>query len=238
MTLLELLVAGIISIIAASGMIIVMANTLGTNTQTIHMTRVSQEMRTAMQIMTRELRRANYHSTYRSCYGNVDCRNTLGITSRVGNINITNNGTSDCFYFWYDRPQTGTAVPVTSETVAAFWRTTETVNGNTVGKLQMTTTQTAAPGCNANDDWVDITNPEVINILTFDVSNAASITETINGSLDTQTVEKIAITMTASLSTPANVAVPAWIQNSTNASRTLTELVKVRNPITTKYVAP
>ena len=59
MTLMEMLVAGMISLIALSAMVIVMANTLGTGSQTIQMARVSNEMRAAMQIMTRELRRAN-----------------------------------------------------------------------------------------------------------------------------------------------------------------------------------
>ena len=70
MTLMELLVAGFISIIVSSGMVILMASTLGTGTQTIKMTQLSEEMRSAMQIMTRELRRANYHSTYNLCFGN------------------------------------------------------------------------------------------------------------------------------------------------------------------------
>ncbi len=82
MTLIELLVAGVISLIAATGMIIVMANTLGTGSKTIQMAKVTQEMRTAMQIMSRELRRANYHSTFMACYGNVDCLSTLGIAAK------------------------------------------------------------------------------------------------------------------------------------------------------------
>ena len=38
MTLLELLVAGVISIIVTAGMVVLMASTLGTGTQTIKMT--------------------------------------------------------------------------------------------------------------------------------------------------------------------------------------------------------
>ena len=44
-TLIELLVAGVISLIAASGMVLVMASTLGTSSQTIQMARLTQEMR-------------------------------------------------------------------------------------------------------------------------------------------------------------------------------------------------
>ena len=88
MTLLELLVAGVISVVVTAGMVILMASTLGTGTQTIKMTQLSAEMRTAMQIMTRELRRANYHSSYANCFGDTDCLVTQGVASKISEINI------------------------------------------------------------------------------------------------------------------------------------------------------
>ena len=96
MTLMELLVAGFISIIVSSGMVILMASTLGTGTQTIKMTKLSSEMRSAMQIMTRELRRANYHSTFFRCFGDQGCLgvptadfpNRMDIESEITEINI------------------------------------------------------------------------------------------------------------------------------------------------------
>ena len=227
MTLIELLVAGVISLIASTGMVIVMANTLGTGSQTIQMARVTQEMRTAMQIMTRELRRANYHSSYIACYGDVDCRASLGISAKVADIGITDNGDSDCFWFWYDRPQSGTVVLVNAEPVAAFRRT---IASGTIGKLQMTTTRTTAPGCNLNADWVDITDPDIIDVLTFNVSNSESISETINAAGATQSVERIGLTITAKLT--VDPSLPAWVQNNANASRELQEFVKVRNNTT------
>jgi len=229
MTLMELLIAGIISIIASSGMVIVMASTLGAGTQTIKMTQLSKEMRTAMQVMSRELKRANYHSTFLSCWGAVDCRTTLGLTSRVGAIGITDNGDSDCIWFWYDRPQTGTQVAITSEPVAAFRRVADDAS---VGKIQMTATVTTA-NCGAahdNAEWFDITDPNIIDVMTFNVSNADSFIEVFNADLDSQRVEKIALTMTAKLKSDGSVR--SWIQSNTNASRELTEFVSVRNNTT------
>lgn len=236
MTLIELLVAGVISLIAATGMVVVMANTLGTSSQTIQMARVSQEMRTGMQIMTRELRRANYHASFMSCYGNMDCRTTLGITAQVADINIndytTLNGESDCFWFWYDRPQSGTPVAVTAETVAAFRHTV--VAG--VGKLQMTTNRTTAANCTQNGDWVDITDPNIIDVLTFSVDDTDSVLEVINADGDTQGVERIGISITARL--PVDPSLPVWVQSNANTDRELTEFIKVRNNTTTRFVAP
>lgn len=226
MTLIELLVAGIISLIAAGGMVIVMANTLGTGSQTILMTRLSNEMRTGMQIMTRELRRANYHSTYLSCYGNVACRSDLGIDAKVKEITIVDNGNSDCIYFWYDRPQSGTQVAVTSEPVAAFRRG---VTG-TVGRLQMTTTLTSAPDCALSANWIDITDPNIIDVQQFNVVDAG-FTEVINDDGDTQGVERVGLTIRAKLVTD-----PLTITGLTappNVVRELQEFITVRNNITT-----
>lgn len=227
MTLIELLVAGIISLIAAGGMIIVMANTLGTGSQTIQMSRLSTEMRTAMQIMTRELRRANYHATYMSCYGNVGCRTDLSIDSKVKELTIVDNGNSDCIYFWYDRPQSGTQVAVTSEPVAAFRRGVSATS--TVGRLQMTTTYTEAPNCALSANWVDITDPNIIDVQEFNVVDAG-FTEVINDDGDTQSVERVGLTIRAKL-----VNDPLTLTGLTappNVVRELQEFVTVRNNIT------
>jgi len=225
MTLIELLVAGIISLIAASGMVIVMANTLGTGSQTILMSRLSQEMRTAMQIMSRELRRANYHATFLSCYGNIDCTTDLGINSKIGDITIVDSGDSDCLYFWYDRPQTGTQIAVTSEPVAGFRRG---LSGAT-GMLQMTTTATSAPNCGTDTGWVDITDPDIIDVQQFNVVDAG-FTETINTDGDTQRVERIGLTIRAKL-----IVDPLTITGLTappSVVRELQQFVTVRNHTT------
>ena len=232
MTLIELLVAGVISLIAASGMVIVMANTLGTGSQTIQMARLTQEMRTSMQIMSRELKRANYHVTYLSCWGAVDCRTTLGLASRVGAIGITDSIDSDCIWFWYNRPQSS---DVMGDPVAAFRRTE--IDG--IGTIQMFigdggTNHAACPTDSGNNIWVDITDPNIIDVMSFDVSDADSFEEEFNVEKDYQRVEKIALTMTAKLKDDGSVR--PWIQENTNASRELTEFVSVRNNIT--FVGP
>jgi type IV pilus assembly protein PilW len=229
-TLVELLVAGVISLIAAAGMVIVMANTLGSGTQTIQMARMTQEMRAAMQIMSRELRRANYHSSYISCFGNTGCRSDLGITAKIAEINITDNGDSDCFWFWYDRP----GLTLAASPVAAFRHTT--VAG--IGKLQMTTALTTAPNCNLSASWIDITDPSLIDVTAFNVSDADSVVETFNAAGDTQSVERIALAMTARLTPDASV--PGFLRTGTNpnAARELQEFITVRNHTTTAAASP
>ncbi len=226
MTLMELLVAGFISIIVSSGMVILMASTLGTGTQTIKMTQLSKEMRSAVQIMTRELRRANYHSTFTTCFGDLDCLATLGVAGEVAEINI--NGGGDCVWFWYDRPQPigDPQITVDNETVAAF-RRTETGG---VGSIQMTVTGTSAASC-PNAGWVDITNPDLVDIETFIVDDAVvgfeSYTLTING---TQSIERIGITMTGRL-LASDASLPAWMQDGSARPLTIRDFIRVRNDI-------
>jgi type II secretory pathway component PulJ len=234
MTLMELLVAGMISVIVSSGMVILMASTLGTGTQTIKMTKLSSEMRSAMQIMTRELRRGNYHATFISCYGDPDCIATLGIAGEVGEINI--NG--DCIWFWYDRPQrcptssctlaelAAAQTAITAETVAGFRRT---VTGG-IGIIQMTTSGTSAANCTATTGWFDITNPQLVDITAFNVDDAvtnfASYEYTVNG---TQSIERLGITMSGKLR--SNASLPTWMQDPDAPLLTIQDFVRVRNDV-------
>ena len=142
MTLMELLVAGFISIIVTTGMVILMANTLGTGTQTIKMTQLSAEMRTAMQIMTRELRRANYHSGYATCFGDTGCLATETVDAKVTEINIEKNVVSDgdCFSFYYDRPERCSTLPCSAAEIEAA----KLNNAASVGSVTYTDEDTLA----------------------------------------------------------------------------------------------
>jgi Tfp pilus assembly protein PilW len=238
MTLIELLVAGVISLIAVSGMVAVMATTLGTTTQTIEMTRLTQDMRTSMQLITRELRRANYHPEFLKCYGNVACLSENALDTRILPVAVGTNVTAgDCVSFWYDRPDTDTDTDTVRtlvndlEYIAAFRRE---VSDAGVGRIQMMTRKTSAlANCTADTDWVDITDPEIIDVLSFVVDqdpSFPSIVENMNTAGDTQSISKLRLTMNAKQTVDASV--PIWVQNQPG-TRSLTEFVKVRNHVVT-----
>jgi Tfp pilus assembly protein PilW len=69
----ELLIAVAISLVVSLAMVTLMANTMSTGTQTVRTSKLMQEMRTAMQIMTRELRRANHDPATLDCYDDTEC---------------------------------------------------------------------------------------------------------------------------------------------------------------------
>lgn len=239
MTLIELMVAGLISVIVTTGMVILMANTLGTGTQTIKMTQLSAEMRTAMQIMTRELRRANYHSTYENCFGDTSCLANGNIDEKIAEINI--NAAGNCFWFWYDRPERcstpgcQTAILDSGETVntlAAFRLTTsESADGTVIGSIQMTTGGTTAATACPDSGWVNITNPGVVDIqsLAFNdsVTGFESYTVTAGGTLS---VERIGITMSGRLR-ENDKSLPAFMQNANAPTLAIQDFIRVRNDL-------
>ena len=226
--LMELLIAGAISIVASAGMLALMANTLGSGTKTIKMTRLSQEMRTAMQIMTRELRRANYHGSYAACFNDADCIDTLGISSVVKEVTIDGGSGGSCFWFWYDRPQgTSTPVAITGEQVAAFRRTTD---GAGIGSIEMSVTGTGTPSCNVDSaSWQPITNPDVYDVTALTITNTESFTAAITKAGDTLAVNRIGITIIGSLIDDASI--PAWMGGSAAPTVQLQDFVRVRNDV-------
>jgi len=180
--LIEMLVSMALSLMAVGVMVILMANTLGTGAKTIQMSRLSQELRASMQLMSRDLRRANYHSGFLACFANVNCRVDLGIDAYVDTIHI--NAAGNCFWYWLDRD--GDAA-LSDDAVGAFRYSTI----GDVGVIQMRTSGNDAANCDTGSDWELITDPGTVEITSFVVSNSDSYTETLTSDGDIQVVEKI-----------------------------------------------
>ena len=217
-TLMELMIPMAISLVVSLAMVTMMANTLGTGTRTIAMAKLTAELRTAMQIMSRDVRRANYHGNFVRCFANLDCRSILegpigGETPASGYIKSITVQNGDCFFYWFDRDSNGDATD--DDAVGAFRRFV--VNG--VGVIQMTTDRQTAPSCTAGNYWTAITDPNLIDVTNFTVGNALSYTDIITGGGGTQSIDKIAMSITAELVRDASI------------SRTIQDIIRVRNDI-------
>lgn len=208
--LIEMLVSMALSLMAVGIMVILMANTLGSGATTIQMSRLSQELRASMQLMSRDLRRANFHSSFLSCFANVNCRSDLGIDAYVDTIHI--NATGNCFWYWLDR--NGDAA-LSDDAVGAF--RFSTVGG--VGVIQMRTSGNSAANCDAGTGWELITDPGTVEITSFTVSDSDSYTETLTTDGDTQVVEKIRL----------NIA--GRMVRDPSIQREIQDLVLIRNDI-------
>jgi type II secretory pathway component PulJ len=214
--LIEMMISMTLSLMAVSVMVILMASTLGSGSSTIQMSRLSQELRASMQLMSRDLRRANFHRGFLNCFANVDCRNDLAIEAYVDTIHI--NAAGNCFWYWLDRD--GDA-DLSNDAVGGFRYSTI----GDVGVIQMRTTGNSAANCDDDDDgWELITDPNTVEITSFIVSNSDSYTETLTASGDVQVVEKIRLNINGRMATNPSV------------QREIQDLVLIRNDVQTAGV--
>jgi hypothetical protein len=200
-TLMEVLVAMTISLVVTAAMLALMSNSLGTTARIVNMTKLSDDLRVAMQMVTRDLRRSNYNADAMYCYGNEDCSGdgTLAAIGVIEPFHSTDVLESDCFSFRTDRDLDNYAGG--PDNFAGGFRRTP-VDG--VGVIQMWTGASLAncdPG--ATENWVNITDPGVMDITDFLVDNRLSydelVLDDVNGNKITQEVRKIRISMAGEL---------------------------------------
>lgn len=226
MSLMELLISMVISLVSSTAMIMLMSNTLGTGSKTIAMTGLTQKMRATMQIVTRDLRRANYLGPLeaRSCFSNVNCLVDLGFDGAIGNVAVGDDsdgdGYGECLSFWLDRNQSGSL----EATEIGAYRLN--VNGG-VGSIEMLRSYTGMESDNCpSGTWVSITDPKVVDVQKFEVDNTKSYTEVISSSGSTQTVQKIRLLIAADLRNTgsANFTVSREIEDQINIRNNFTAL--------------
>ena len=186
-SLMEVLVAMSISLIVTASMVALMANSLSSTTRIIKMTKLADDMRVAMQMMTRDVRRSSYNANSMFCFANDDCA-TDGAITAAGDITIAD--TNDCFTFLMDRDHDGDS---TEDDAGGFRR----VTSGGVGVIEMWTGD-ASPDCDAaagSLGWVQITNPDNMDIFAFIVDDNLSYTQVIQddgaGNTLSQRVRKV-----------------------------------------------
>jgi prepilin peptidase dependent protein B len=216
-SLMEAVVAMSISLVVTASMIALMANSLGATARIVNMTKLSDDLRSTMQMLTRDVRRASYNANALLCYGNEDCY-TDGSVTLAGDVSISDD--EDCFTFQLDRGHNGNS---TDDDAGGFRRV---VDGD-VGVLEMWTG--AAPpdvdDCQDGDDsWVRVTNPDSMNITAFNVNDdELSYTQVIfddgAGNTISQRVRKV------------RFQIDAELVNDDGISRHIEDVISVRNDL-------
>ena len=173
-SLMESMIALALSALVTTAMVVLMANSLGTATRVIHMTQLTDELRNAMSMMTRDVRRANYSANSIFCYGNSNCGASGAIAQQAGDIQLLPD--DECFSFTLDRNSDGNAA---NDAVSAFRRVTP----NGVGAIEMWAGAAGAtPNCGAmpgDFPWIAVTDPRTVNVTEFTIDDAASFTREI-----------------------------------------------------------
>ncbi len=171
MSLMEVLIAMSISLVVTASMVALMANSLNATTRIIKMTKLSDDLRITMQMMTRDVRRSSYNANSMYCYANADC-GTDGAATLAGDIlmvDLDADGVNDCFTFLTDRDYDGDS---TENDAGGFRR----VSSSGVGVIEMWTGD-ASPDCTASGgSWVQVTNPDNMDIFAFSVDDDLSYT--------------------------------------------------------------
>jgi len=175
-SLMEVLVAMSISLVVTASMIALMANSLGTTTRIIKMTKLTDDMRIALQMMTRDVRRSSYNANSMFCYANDDCASDGAITAAtdISLVDLDSDDVNDCFTFLMDRDHDGDS---TEDNAGGFRR----VTSGGVGVIEMWTGD-SAPDCTdaaGSAGWVQITNPDNMDIFDFSVDDDLSYSQVI-----------------------------------------------------------
>jgi type IV pilus assembly protein PilW len=158
--LMETMIAMAVGLVVTAAMITLMANTMGSGTRTIEMSRLQQEMRAAMQLITRDVRRSAYNAEAILCFGNLDCGSDGTFAHGLaGDVVLSSD--NDCVIFEMDRDHNGDP---TDDPPGGFRLET---NNDGVGIIQMWT-GSGDPSCGSdNSGWVSVTDPEFVDVTEF-----------------------------------------------------------------------
>jgi type II secretory pathway component PulJ len=182
-TLIEAMISLALSLIVTSAMVVLMANSMGTSTRIIHMSQLTDELRNAMSMMTRDVRRANYSANSIFCYGYSKCGFAGGDAVQAGDIlpvDTDADGKNDCFTFSLDRNFDGDSIdidPNDNDGHAGFRRVPSLIDPE-IFVIEMWT-GAAFPNCATapvlGDDWIELTDPNTVNIMEFTINDDGSI---------------------------------------------------------------
>ena len=210
-SLIELLIATSLSLLVTATMIALMSTSLAQTARLIKMTKLTDDLRSALQMMSRDVRRSNYSADSINCFANPDCVGD-GSLSSPGDVFISED--QACFIFRMDRDQDGNA---TENAAGGFRR----VVSDGVGVIQMWLGDTL-PTCDSNDEnWAAVTDPNDIQITSFSVDDTLSYTEVVFddglGNQLFQKVRKVRMNITGMLTADETI------------QRSIGDIIKLRN---------
>lgn len=211
-SLVELLISTSLSIIVSGTMLLLMMSTLSSTGRIIKMTRLTDDLRITMQMMSRDVRRSNYTENSVHCFANPDCASD-GTISAAGDVIISDSG--ECMVFHLERYADSGAAPLSA---GGFRRAVS----NGVGVIQMWTgTGTANCDPAENAAWINVTDPDHLSVTAFQIDDGLSYSEVIfddgEGNQNSQKVRKIRMSISGEL----------VVDNSIH--REIEDVIKLRN---------
>lgn len=202
-SLVELMVSLAVGLFIVGGVIGIYASTMRSNVDTLKMTRLNQELRTAMNIMVRDIRRSGY---FANAYQFINTGTTpLPFSTLLSVGDTDSDGIDECVLYGYDENSDGDDDGATERSGFRL-----TVDADNVGVVQMFSSNNLADWICTGSNWQPLTDDRSIDI------NGLSFTVTPTN-IGNVTLNQIQITLTGALI------------NDSNVTRTITESVKLRN---------
>lgn len=207
LSLVELLVAVGLGLVVMAGVLGMVASSLRANSDSIKTTRLNQEMRAALDLMVRDIRRAGYRNNYTVNIGSVATGGVFDNTVRL----FDNGGR---IQFQYDLDDDGT---LETDTESFGFRLES-------GAIRFTNNALATTPV-----WQALTDPDMITVtaLSFcleppEPSNPCPTTA--------PAASKVTLTGSAQVSVfEVRITLRAQLKNDAATARQLTETVRVRN---------
>ncbi len=154
-SLIELMIAMVAGLIVMGAVLSFTMASIRSHSDNILATRLNQDLRVAMALMTRELRRAGFDQT-------AETRVGLGTAATAPFTPVFVSDDESCVVFAYDR-EGGTAGAIDDGEIKALRRTTS----GGVGVIQFNPQADGADTCDGDEGWADLTDPVVVNVTTL-----------------------------------------------------------------------
>lgn len=191
-SIVEILVALVAGLLVVGSVLAFTVSAVKSNAENIRATRLAQELRTAITLVTREVRRAGYNLNSVDTVGTSDFANEFGTIVLDG----------DCIVVSYDDEDIDLGVPADypdPEESKGFRRVV--TGGNGVLEVNV---QDDPPDCDAGagGNWIEVTNPADVDVTAFTVAEVSETVETGTVGVDPSvTVRIFDITMSIALET-------------------------------------
>ena len=186
--LVELMVSIVPGLVVSGAAVAFVISSLDSNTDFVRATRFNQDLRSNMDFVTRELRRAGYDE---NALKYIALSASNNITSPFATIKVVRDALDNsCVIYAYDGKTAASGgsggpgkIDVAAGEVRAMRRMTRTVNGRLVGVMEVAQTSSAAPAldcdaagpdyamypatCNDATGWCPLSDPLQIDITRF-----------------------------------------------------------------------
>lgn len=222
--LIELMVSIVIGLIVMTGIISLVVATLRANTENLEMTRLNQEMRSVMQLVTRDLRRGGYTQQAIRDFGSGNQSNNDFTGIRVfdgsteldyADSGITEADPADCVLFSYDSDGNGDAE-------AGEFRGFKYDAANNAIRAKVSGNASDADCADGTGTWETLTDTATVQVNEFAITtrngNAVPVMTDSAGN-PVLTIRELVISLDAQLAEDDGVR------------RTMRETVRVRNDL-------